>query len=87
MYTGLLLSAFGLAIVLQKPLAIAAAVALTAFFNFKAREEERRLLRCYPEYATTSARQGGFFRAGVSRRLCVRGRYSQSVSNQAGTPR
>jgi len=60
MYTGLLLSAFGLAIVLQKPLAIAAAVALTAFFNFKAREEERRLLRCYPEYADYQRTTGRF---------------------------
>ena len=51
MYTGLLLSAFGLAIVAQKPLAIAAAGALTVFFNLKAREEERRLRRCYPDYA------------------------------------
>ena len=60
MYTGLLLSAFGLAILLQKPLAVAAAVALTAFFNLKAREEERRLMRCYPEYADYQRTTGRF---------------------------
>jgi len=60
MYTGLLLSAFGLAIVAQKPLAIAAAVALTVFFNLKAREEERRLRRCYPDYADYQRATGRF---------------------------
>ena len=60
MYTGLLLSAFGLAIVAQKPLAIAAAGALTAFFNLKAREEERRLRRCYPDYADYQRATGRF---------------------------
>ena len=60
MYTGLLLSAFGLAILLQKPLAVAAAVALTAFFNLKAREVERRLMRCYPEYADYQRTTGRF---------------------------
>jgi protein-S-isoprenylcysteine O-methyltransferase Ste14 len=60
MYTGLLLSAFGLAIVAQKPLAIAAAGALTAFFNLKAREEERRLQRNYPEYADYQRATGRF---------------------------
>jgi protein-S-isoprenylcysteine O-methyltransferase Ste14 len=60
MYTGLLLSAFGLAIVAQKPLAIAAAGALTVFFNLKAREEERRLRRCYPDYADYQRVTGRF---------------------------
>jgi protein-S-isoprenylcysteine O-methyltransferase Ste14 len=60
MYTGLLLSAFGLAILLQKPLAIAAAGALTVFFNLKAREEERRLRRCYPDYADYQRATGRF---------------------------
>jgi protein-S-isoprenylcysteine O-methyltransferase Ste14 len=60
MYTGLLLSAFGLAIVAQKPLAIAAAGALTVFFNLKAREEERRLRRCYPNYADYQRATGRF---------------------------
>jgi protein-S-isoprenylcysteine O-methyltransferase Ste14 len=60
MYTGLLLSAFGLAIVAQKPLAIAAAGALTVFFNLKAREEERRLQRCYPDYADYQRATGRF---------------------------
>jgi protein-S-isoprenylcysteine O-methyltransferase Ste14 len=60
MYTGLLLSAFGLAIVAQKPLAIAAAGALTVFFNLKAREEERRLRRCYPDYADYQRATGRF---------------------------
>ena len=60
MYTGLLLSAFGLAILAQKPLAIAAAGALTAFFNLKAREEERRLQRNYPEYADYQRATGRF---------------------------
>jgi len=60
MYTGLLLSAFGLAIMAQKPLAIAAAGALAAFFNLKAREEERRLRRCYPDYADYQRATGRF---------------------------
>jgi protein-S-isoprenylcysteine O-methyltransferase Ste14 len=60
MYTGLLLSAFGLAIVAQKPLAIAAAGALTVFFNLKACEEERRLRRCYPDYADYQRATGRF---------------------------
>jgi protein-S-isoprenylcysteine O-methyltransferase Ste14 len=60
MYTGLLLSAFGLAIVAQKPLAIAAAGALTVFFNLKAREEEQRLQRCYPDYADYQRATGRF---------------------------
>ena len=60
MYTGLLLSAFGLAILAQKPLAIAAAGALTVFFNLKAREEERRLQRNYPEYADYQRATGRF---------------------------
>jgi len=60
MYTGLLLSAFGLAIVAQKPLAIVGATALTAFFNLKAREEERRLQRNYPEYADYQRSTGRF---------------------------
>jgi protein-S-isoprenylcysteine O-methyltransferase Ste14 len=60
MYTGLLLSAFGLAILAQKPLAIGAAGALTAFFNLKAREEERRLRRCYPDYADYQRATGRF---------------------------
>jgi protein-S-isoprenylcysteine O-methyltransferase Ste14 len=60
MYAGLLLCAFGLAILLQKPLGVAMAVALTVFFNLKAREEERRLLRCYPEYADYQRTTGRF---------------------------
>jgi protein-S-isoprenylcysteine O-methyltransferase Ste14 len=60
MYTGLLLSVFGLAILLQKPLAIVGATALTAFFNLKAREEERRLQRNYPEYADYQRATGRF---------------------------
>ena len=60
MYIGLLLSAFGLAILLQKPLAIVGATALTAFFNLKAREEERRLQRNYPEYADYQRATGRF---------------------------
>ena len=60
MYTGLLLSAFGLAILAQKPLAIVGAGALTVFFNLKAREEERRLRRCYPDYADYQRATGRF---------------------------
>jgi protein-S-isoprenylcysteine O-methyltransferase Ste14 len=60
MYAGLLLCAFGLAILLQKPLGVAMAVVLTVFFNLKAREEERRLLRCYPEYADYQRTTGRF---------------------------
>lgn len=60
MYTGLLAMAFGLAILLQKPWGIALAVALTLFFNLKAREEERRLARYYPEYADYQRTTGRF---------------------------
>ncbi|MCX7924891.1 MAG: isoprenylcysteine carboxylmethyltransferase family protein [Fimbriimonadales bacterium] len=60
MYTGLLLLAFGLAILFQKPWGVALAVALTVFFNLKAREEERRLSRCYPQYADYQRITGRF---------------------------
>ncbi len=60
MYTGLLMLAFGLAILLQKPWGIALAAALTIFFNLKAREEERRLRRCYPDYADYERTTGRF---------------------------
>lgn len=60
MYTGLLSMAFGLAILLQKPWGVALAVALTVFFNLKAREEERRLSRCYPEYLDYQRATGRF---------------------------
>ncbi|MFN7162412.1 MAG: methyltransferase family protein [Fimbriimonadales bacterium] len=60
MYTGLLLTAFGLAILSQKAWGVAGALGLTLFFNLKAREEERRLLRCYPEYTAYQTRTGRF---------------------------
>lgn len=60
MYTGLLLIAFGLALLLQKPWGIAMAVVLSLFFNLKAREEERRLRRCYPDYANYQRSTGRF---------------------------
>ncbi len=60
MYTGVLLLAFGGAMALQKPLGIAAAVALTVFFQLKAREEERRLQQHYPEYADYQRTTGRF---------------------------
>lgn len=60
MYTGLLLLTFGLAILFQKPWGVALAVALTLFFNLKAREEERRLRRCYPDYADYQRTTGRF---------------------------
>jgi len=60
MYTGLLLIAFGVAILLQKPWGVMTAIALTVFFNLKAREEERCLLRCYPEYADYQRTTGRF---------------------------
>jgi protein-S-isoprenylcysteine O-methyltransferase Ste14 len=60
MYTGLLAMAFGLALLLQKPWGVALSVALTVFFNLKAREEERRLSRCYPEYPDYQRTTGRF---------------------------
>ncbi|GIV09137.1 MAG: hypothetical protein KatS3mg019_1228 [Fimbriimonadales bacterium] len=60
MYTGLLLITFGAAVVLQKPWGVVGALALTLFFNLKAREEERRLLQSYPEYAEYQTRTGRF---------------------------
>ncbi|MDM7461050.1 MAG: isoprenylcysteine carboxylmethyltransferase family protein [bacterium] len=60
MYTGLLLMAFGVAILAQKPWGVVGALGLSLFFNLKAREEERRLLRYYPEYAAYQTRTGRF---------------------------
>ncbi|MEN3002389.1 MAG: isoprenylcysteine carboxylmethyltransferase family protein [Armatimonadota bacterium] len=59
-YAGLIALAFGLAIWFQKLGALFGAILLTLFFNLKAREEERRLLRCYPEYAEYQRRTGRF---------------------------
>ncbi len=59
-YAGLMALAFGLALWFQKAGALAAALLLTLFFNLKAREEERRLLRLYPEYADYQRRTGRF---------------------------
>lgn len=59
-YTGLIALAFGLAIWLQSGGALGGAILLTLFFNLKAREEERRLRRCYPEYADYQQRTGRF---------------------------
>ncbi|MCX7993832.1 MAG: DUF1295 domain-containing protein [Fimbriimonadales bacterium] len=60
MYTGLLLLTFGLAILLQKPWGFASTGVLTLFFNLKAREEERRLRRYYPEYIDYERTTGRF---------------------------
>ncbi|CUU05783.1 Protein-S-isoprenylcysteine O-methyltransferase Ste14 [Armatimonadetes bacterium GBS] len=60
MYLGLMLLTLGLAIFTMKSGALGAALALVVFFNLKAREEERRLLRCYPEYADYMRRTGRF---------------------------
>ncbi|MDW8106774.1 MAG: isoprenylcysteine carboxylmethyltransferase family protein [Armatimonadota bacterium] len=60
MYVGVILMAFGGAITLQKVWGLVVATALFLFFYLKAREEERRLLRCYPEYADYMQRTGRF---------------------------
>ncbi len=60
MYTGLLLLTFGLAALFQKPWGIALSGALTVFFNLKAREEERRLRQCYPDYIDYQRMTGRF---------------------------
>lgn len=60
MYTGLLLLAFGVAILFQKLWGIALAAVLIVFFNLKAREEERRLRQCYPDYADYERTTGRF---------------------------
>jgi len=59
-YTGLIALTFGLAIWFQKGNALLGAILLTLFFNLKAREEERRLVRCYPEYANYQRQTGRF---------------------------
>ncbi|GBC93235.1 hypothetical protein HRbin15_01725 [bacterium HR15] len=59
-YTGLLALAFALSLWFQNGGALVGAVLLTLFFNLKAREEERRLLRCYPEYAQYQRQTGRF---------------------------
>ncbi len=60
MYTGLLLFTFGLAILFQKPWGIVLSVVLTVFFNLKAREEERFLRQCYPDYIDYQRTTGRF---------------------------
>jgi protein-S-isoprenylcysteine O-methyltransferase Ste14 len=59
-YAGLLALAFGLALWFQKASALVGAMLLTLFFNLKAREEERRLRRLYPEYADYQRQTGRF---------------------------
>ncbi|MDW8052576.1 MAG: isoprenylcysteine carboxylmethyltransferase family protein [Armatimonadota bacterium] len=60
MYVGVILMAFGGAVVLQKAWGVVVATALLLFFYLKACEEERRLLRCYPQYADYMRRTGRF---------------------------
>jgi len=60
MYLGALLMAFGGALLSQKVWGLVFALALTVFFNLKAREEERRLVRTYPDYTTYQQRTGRF---------------------------
>lgn len=60
MYLGLMLLTLGLAIFSMKRGALGVALALVVFFNLKAREEERRLLQRYPEYADYMRRTGRF---------------------------
>ncbi len=60
MYAGLIVLVFGLALVWQKPWGLVGGVALTVFFNLKAREEERHLRQRYPEYAEYQGRTGRF---------------------------
>jgi Na+/H+ antiporter NhaC len=59
-YAGLIALAFGLALWFQKVAALGGAILLTLFFNLKAREEERRLRRLYPEYADYQRQTGRF---------------------------
>lgn len=60
MYLGLMLLTLGLAIFSMKRGALGVALAFVVFFNLKAREEERRLLQRYPEYADYMRRTGRF---------------------------
>lgn len=50
-YLGLILMAFGWAILFQKGWGLVVSALLTLFFHLKAGEEEHRLLKCYPDYA------------------------------------
>lgn len=59
-YLGLILLTVGLAILLQKGWGLAVSGVLALFFWLKAREEERRLLARYPEYAEYQQRTGRF---------------------------
>ncbi len=72
-YLGLMLLVWGLAMVLQKPLGLLGAGILTLFFNLKAREEERRLLRRYPDYAEYQKTTGRFLPPLLSRRTSSSG--------------
>jgi protein-S-isoprenylcysteine O-methyltransferase Ste14 len=59
-YGGLILMAFGWAIVRASVLAVILAGVLTAFFHLKSRREERWLEARYPGYAAYQARTGRF---------------------------
>ncbi|MFQ3610077.1 MAG: isoprenylcysteine carboxylmethyltransferase family protein [Fimbriimonadales bacterium] len=74
-YLGLMLLTWGLAMVFQKPLGLLGAALLTLFFNLKAREEERRLVQRYPEYADYQKMTGRFLPPLFSRQ---RNRQGQS---------
>ncbi len=72
-YLALMLVAWGLAMVLQKPLGLLGALLLTLFFNLKAREEERRLIKRYPDYAEYQKNTGRFLPTLFRRRRSKQG--------------
>ncbi len=59
-YTGVILLSAGIALRSANPVKVLLVVALTVFFAFKARWEERRLVEAYGGYAEYAARTGRF---------------------------
>ena len=55
-YSGIILAVLGAALRSGSPLTVVLVVAMIAFFSFKARWEERRLVERYPSYAAYAAR-------------------------------
>ena len=60
-YSGLIMGAFGWALLTNSLAALALALALLGFFEIKSRREERQLLARFPDYADYQRRVHKFF--------------------------
>ena len=71
LYTSVMLSSFGWALIWQSSSSFVAALALIPFFYAKARREERWLCAKFPGYAVYARRVPGFIpRLGTKRNVC-----------------